>query len=260
MDFYLIKDFSDQFYELNRGDPECNLSFQDKEQELTDASCSANVLEELKDVSDIFDSLDPSHLKNVPESGIISSGIEEGQQINGKIVQLPDECVAKAIDEIFPDDSRGSRNSSGNNPSLLYLEENNPAHDTDKSTDRFLEQCLNDSHNIREEFNSNKLSPSPYSRCAQHGANVSFQPDNELKLNTVLSRSPADRSESIDVTIPVNIVALLSSKSKDDALDEMDGADADADVDTKKIIVPREKENCKHHACFSRGQKVTYQL
>ena len=221
MDLYLIKGFNDQFYELNRSDPECNLSFLDKEQELIDAPPKANVLKELKDVSDIFDSLDPSHLKNVPESGIVSSGIEEEQQNNRKIVQLPDECVAKAIDEIFADDSRGCRNSSGNNPSLFYFEENNPAHDTDKSTDRFLEQCLNDSLNIREELNSNKLSPSPYSRCAEHGANVSFQTDDELRLNTVLSQSPTDRSQSIDVTIPVNIVALLSSKPNDDAFDEM---------------------------------------
>ena len=58
----------------------------------------------------------------------------------------------------------------------------------------------------------------------------------------------------VDVTIPVNIVALLSSKSKDDAFDEQD----DTDADTKKIIVPRKKENCKDRACASRSQKVTY--
>ena len=57
----------------------------------------------------------------------------------------------------------------------------------------------------------------------------------------------------------MNIVALLSSKSYDDASDEIDDADADAD-DTKKVIVPGEKENYKDRACVSRGQKVTYQL
>ena len=86
MDSYLINYFNDQFYELNRSDPECNLSFLDKEQELIDASSSANVLEELQDVSDIFDSLDPCDLKNVQESGIISSDIEETEQNNGKIL------------------------------------------------------------------------------------------------------------------------------------------------------------------------------
>ena len=160
MDSYLIKDFKDQFYELNRSGRAYNLSFLDKEQELTDVSSSANVLEELKDVSDIFDSLDPGDLKNAQESGISCSDIEETEQNNGKTVQLPDECVTKEIDEIFADDSRGCRNSSGYNPSLFYLEENSSAPDTNKSTDCFLEQCLNDSLNIREELNSNKLSPS----------------------------------------------------------------------------------------------------
>ena len=164
--------------------------------------------------------------------------------------------MRKEINGIFAGDSWGCRNSSGYNPSLFYLEEN-PAHDTDKSADRFLDQCLNDSLNIREELNSNKLSPSPYSGCAGHGANISFQPDNKLRLNTVLSGSPTDRSESIDVTIPVNIVALLSSKSNDDTFDEMDD---DADDDTKKMIVPGEKENCKDRTCASQGQKVTYEL
>ena len=185
MDSYLTKDFNDQFYELNRSDPECNLSFLEKEQELIDASSKANVLEELKDVSDIFDSLDPSDLKNVQESGIISSDIEETEQNNGKILQLPDECVRKEIDGFFAGDSWGCKNSSGYNPSLFYLEENNPGHDTDKSTDRFLEQCLNNSLDIRQEFNS-KLSPSSYSGCAERRENVSFQPDNKLRLNTVL--------------------------------------------------------------------------